>query len=240
MAAAAARRTGASVAGSHLSRRLLDRHLRADVLAVGAHQRQSVLDEHLARRWRGERSARRMGSLVAAQGSGRAGWLVDNFQPTNTAPSKANATDEILVIPTTTPLSAADSAAISTYWQSVWLADGDAGKIAAANAALTAAVGAAHAADLISDYAPFNLTDSPAAPLDQGRASRFPSRSSCFLPIRRPRCSRGRRRRRFASFPTASSSWDSTKTQHEGPHANPGGGRRAGDPAALYRARSFG
>ena len=104
-------------------------------------------------------------SLVAAQGSGRAGWLVDNFQPTNAAPTKANPTDEILVIPTTTPLSAADSAAISTYWQSVWLADGDAGKIAAANAALTAAVGAAHAADLISDYAPFNLTDSPAKPL---------------------------------------------------------------------------
>jgi hypothetical protein len=104
-------------------------------------------------------------SLVAAQGSGRAGWLVDNFQPTNTALTKTNATDEILVIPTTTPLSAADSAAISTYWQSVWLADDDAGKIAAANTALSAAVGAAHAADLISGYAPFNLTDSPAKPL---------------------------------------------------------------------------
>ena len=80
-------------------------------------------------------------------------------------PTKTNATDEILVIPTTTPLSAADAAAISTYWQSVWLADGDAGKIAAANAALTAAVGAARASDLIAGYAPFNLTDSPAAPL---------------------------------------------------------------------------
>src|SRR5271169_5908073 len=66
-------------------------------------------------------------NLVAAQGSGRAGWLVDNFQPVNLAavPSKSNATDEILVIPTTTPLAAADAAVISAYWQSVWLADGD-------------------------------------------------------------------------------------------------------------------
>jgi hypothetical protein len=99
--------------------------------------------------------------LVAAQGSGRAGWLVDNFRPTDAAPIKANATDEILVIPTTMPLAATDAAAISTYWQSVWLADGDARKIAAANAALTAAAGAANAADLISSYAPFNLADTP-------------------------------------------------------------------------------
>ncbi len=44
------------------------------------------------------------GSLVASQGSGRAGWLIDNFQPTNLAakPKKAASTDEILVIPTTT------------------------------------------------------------------------------------------------------------------------------------------
>ena len=50
-------------------------------------------------------------SLVRAHGSGRAGWLADNFQPTNlaTAPPKAEATDEILVIPTITPLYAAGS-----------------------------------------------------------------------------------------------------------------------------------
>lgn len=105
--------------------------------------------------------------LVRAQGSGRAGWLADNFQPVNIAaePTKSKATDEILVIPTDTPLSAVEAAAISTYWQSVWLADGDTGKVDAANAALTAAVGATRAAQLISDYAPFNLTDSPPAPL---------------------------------------------------------------------------
>jgi len=106
-------------------------------------------------------------SLVLAQGAGRAGWLADNFQPVNLAsePHKISATDEILVVPTDTPLSAAESGVLSTYWQSIWLADDDPSQISAANAALTAAVGAARAAQLISSYVPFNLADRPAAPL---------------------------------------------------------------------------
>jgi hypothetical protein len=105
--------------------------------------------------------------LVIAQGSGRAGWLADHFQPLNLAaePQKTHATDEILVIPTDTPLDAAETAAVSAYWQSVWLADGDSAKVDAANGILTAAVGAARAAQLISDYVPFNLADKPALPL---------------------------------------------------------------------------
>ena len=101
--------------------------------------------------------------LVAAHGAGRAGWLADSFQPVNIAeePIKSEATDEILVIATTAPPGAADAIAISSYWQSVWVADGDAAQVAAANATLSAAVGASHAADLISGYAPFNLSDSP-------------------------------------------------------------------------------
>jgi hypothetical protein len=106
-------------------------------------------------------------SFVAAQSSGRAGWLADNFQPVNLAqaPTKTKATDEILVIPTDTPLAAAEAAAIATYWQSVWLADGDSGKVNVANAALTAAVGAARAAQLTADYVPYNLSDVAAKPL---------------------------------------------------------------------------
>jgi hypothetical protein len=106
-------------------------------------------------------------ALVSSQGSGRAGWLVDNFQPTNLAakPKKAAETDEILVIPTTTALNAAEATAISNYWQAVWLADGDAVKQQAALNALNAAVGAARASDLIAGYVPFNLTDKPADPL---------------------------------------------------------------------------
>ena len=102
--------------------------------------------------------------LVAAHGSGRAGWLADNFKPTNTAPVKTQTIDEILVIPATSALAAGETAAISTYWQAVWLADDDAGKIKAAGAALEAAVGAARAAELIAGYVPFNLGDAPAPP----------------------------------------------------------------------------
>jgi hypothetical protein len=105
-------------------------------------------------------------SLVAAHGSGRAGYIVDTLQPTNLPPpAKAAATDEILVIPTQTPLAAADAAAITVYWQAAWLADGDAGELQAAQNALNTAVGAARAAELIAGYVPFNLADSPAPPL---------------------------------------------------------------------------
>lgn len=104
-------------------------------------------------------------NLVQAHGSGRAGWLADHFVPLNLAsePKKTDPTDEILVIPTDTPLSAAEASALSTYWQKVWLADGDAAKSDAAKTALNAAVGAARAAQLITAYVPFNLGDAPAA-----------------------------------------------------------------------------
>jgi hypothetical protein len=105
-------------------------------------------------------------SLVAAHGSGRAGWLVDTYEPVNVAskPTKAVATDEILVIATQTPLSPVESAAITAYWQAIWLADGNAGKQKTAQDALTAAVGAARASELVASYAPLNLADSPTLP----------------------------------------------------------------------------
>jgi hypothetical protein len=106
-------------------------------------------------------------NLVATNGSGRAGWLVDNFQPVNlaSAPAKAKASDEILVIPTNAPLGAADASAISAYWEAYWLADGDAAKQQTALSTLNAAVGAARAANLIANYVPFNLADKPTPPL---------------------------------------------------------------------------
>lgn len=60
--------------------------------------------------------------LVVAHGSGRAGYIVDTYQPVNepAAPVKANATDVILVIPTQAPLNAVEAAAITAYWQAVW------------------------------------------------------------------------------------------------------------------------
>ena len=116
-------------------------------------------DERAA--WRG---------LVAAHGSGRAGYIVDTYQPTNTAaaPKKVQASDTILVIPTQAPLAAAEVAAITAYWQAIWLAGGDATKTDAAAAALQAAVGTARAATLAADDVPFNLADVPTPPLGKG------------------------------------------------------------------------
>jgi hypothetical protein len=113
-------------------------------------------DERAA--WRG---------LVAAHGSGRAGWIVDHYQPTNLAqkPMKTAATDEILVIATQMPLSAPEAAPATTYWQAIWLANGDRAGQQAARAALDAALGAARAAEIVANYQPYNLTDKPNPPL---------------------------------------------------------------------------
>jgi len=104
--------------------------------------------------------------LVAAHGSGRAGYIADTYQPVNLAdqPTEAAASDEILVIPTQTPLDAAEAAAVTAYWSAVWAAAGDATAIQEAAAALDAAVGAARAAELLAAYVPFNLSDTPAPP----------------------------------------------------------------------------
>lgn len=105
-------------------------------------------------------------NLVAAHGSGRASWIVDSYQPANLAaePVKAAPGDEILVIPTQTPLAPAQATAISSYWQAIWLADGDSTKTQAALAALQAAVGNVTATQLIQNYVPYNLTDKLAPP----------------------------------------------------------------------------
>ncbi|HEY3726033.1 MAG TPA: hypothetical protein VGL51_02590 [Solirubrobacteraceae bacterium] len=106
------------------------------------------------------------GALVSAVGSGRAGWIVDNYSPVNVnkRPSKASADDEILVIVTQTPLDAAQATAIGAYWEAVWRAADDVAAQQVAQAALEAAVGAAQAAQLIAEYAPYNLADTPTPP----------------------------------------------------------------------------
>jgi hypothetical protein len=110
-----------------------------------------------------ERAAWKM--LVGAHGSGRASWIVDHYSPTNPpAPTKAAASDEILIIPTQSPLGDAEADAISAYWRSIWLADGDRTKTDAANSTLETAVGAGRANELIQNYAPYNLSDKPTPP----------------------------------------------------------------------------
>jgi hypothetical protein len=108
--------------------------------------------------------------LVAAHGSSRSGYIVDTFRPSNLSdePVKAQRSDEILVIPTTTPLASSEATAIANYWQAIWVANGNAAQQQTAQSNLVAAVGAARAAQLIATYQPYNLSDRPPPPLGKG------------------------------------------------------------------------
>jgi hypothetical protein len=112
----------------------------------------------------GQRAAWR--DLVAAHGSGRAGWIVEQYQPVNLAqqPTKAAPADEILVIGTLTPLPPAQAAAAATYWVAVRRAGDDQAAVAAARAALDATAGTAAAASIVADYRPDFLSDVPVPP----------------------------------------------------------------------------
>jgi hypothetical protein len=110
--------------------------------------------------------------LVAAHGSGRAGYLADTYQPSNPAdqPARVAPSDEFLVVPTQAPLAAADATAVAQYWAAVWVAN-TAAELNAARAALDNAMGAAAADQLVADYVPFNLSDVPAPPDTTGSVS---------------------------------------------------------------------
>ena len=116
--------------------------------------------------WRagGEESFERMAwrDLVASHGSGRAGWIVQQYQPMNPneKPIKDSPTDILLIIPSNRPMPAAGA----IYWQSVWRADGRADLLAAAFAALEAAVGPAQAREIADNFRPVNLADAPSPP----------------------------------------------------------------------------
>ncbi len=98
--------------------------------------------------------------LAHSHGSGRAAWIVQQFQPVNLAakPSKPRSQDVILVVPAETPLPEDEQAPTLVYWRDLWLADGDTEKTAAANTALELAVGQARAAEIATQYVPVNFS----------------------------------------------------------------------------------
>jgi hypothetical protein len=104
-------------------------------------------------------------ALVSSHGSGRAAWIVQQFQPLNlsTKPVKPRSQDVILAIPSQAPLTAVEEAAIRAFWRALWLVDGDATQSAAARAALETSVSAARAAELVAQYVPVNFK-APLAP----------------------------------------------------------------------------
>ncbi|HEX8187999.1 MAG TPA: hypothetical protein VF586_06600 [Pyrinomonadaceae bacterium] len=103
--------------------------------------------------------------LVNSHGSGRASWVVSEYQPTNVAdrPAKPRAQDVVLTIATETPLTPAEDAAAATFWLAAWLADGDAAQVAAAQAALETEVGQERAGEIIAQYQPVNFAEPLAA-----------------------------------------------------------------------------
>jgi hypothetical protein len=115
------------------------------------------IEEQERAAWRG---------LVASHGSGRAAWIVENYQPPNipTKPAKAAATDVILVVATSVPLGAAEEMATAKFWRELWRADGVKADEDAARATFEAAVGVDRAAEIIKQFEPANLDEKPQPP----------------------------------------------------------------------------
>ena len=102
--------------------------------------------------------------LAAAHGSGRAGWIVEAYEPANlpAKPVKVRAEDVVLTVAVETAVPDAD--AVSNYWRDLWLADGAAAASATAEAALEAAVGPTRADEVRAGLVPANF----AAPIAGG------------------------------------------------------------------------
>ncbi len=115
------------------------------------------LDQHRGA-WRG---------LVSSHGSGRAAWIMEQYQPLNLdqKPTKALSTDIILTIASETPLSNAEQTAAATYWKAIWLANGDRNRENAARSILNNAIGNDRATEIIQNYQPRNLEETPKSPL---------------------------------------------------------------------------
>jgi hypothetical protein len=102
-------------------------------------------------------------SLVKSHGSGRAFWIIGQFEPTNLAEEPAKAAGQlILVVVTNEPLPPAEKPAVRAYWRDVWLANNDRAQLDAAFEQVADDLGEARAEVIRAEYAPQNLADRPA------------------------------------------------------------------------------
>ncbi|MGS2619513.1 hypothetical protein ACVCAH_34130 [Micromonospora sp. LZ34] len=106
-----------------------------------------------------ERTAWR--DLVAAHGSGRAGWIVRSYQPPNPLdkPERSDPAEVLLVIVAADPL----PSAAAEYWETAWRAAGNPAALEEAYTALADAAGEATAGQIVETYRPVNFGDPPAA-----------------------------------------------------------------------------
>ncbi len=98
--------------------------------------------------------------LVNSHGSGRAAWIIANYAPINSGaiPTKALATDIVLVIATENPPTAIEEPAVLNFWRDTWLADGDTTQTLPA---LETIVGADRAKEIVEQYQPANFGELP-------------------------------------------------------------------------------
>jgi hypothetical protein len=120
-------------------------------------------------------------ALATSHGSGRAGWILQQYQPVNAAakPSKPRPQDVILTISSETPLLPVEEAPVAAFWRAAWLSDGDAVQMAAAAAALGAAVGVARGEQIANEYVPANFSK----PLTPGVSKAGVNLSVAFLTL---------------------------------------------------------
>ena len=122
-------------------------------------------DERAA--WRG---------LVASHGSGRATWIVKKFRPLNPLmpgdpegdpalelkPQSKVTGDLILVVTAEGDLTAAERTALTDFWTAIWKANGDSDLETSALNDLQGEVGPDRANELVTEFAPYNVTEKPA------------------------------------------------------------------------------
>ncbi|MFE9775607.1 hypothetical protein ACFYOV_28865 [Streptomyces sp. NPDC005931] len=116
-----------------------------------------AVDAYWIALWRAGGNARAEQSaweeLTRRVSAGRASWLLKSRRPANRAeqPTGVQPGTTVLVVRTSQRVAADDRQPTVTYWTAVWRAHGDRAKIAAADAALNAAVGATRAASIRSN-----------------------------------------------------------------------------------------
>ena len=103
--------------------------------------------------------------LVRGVGAGRAKWLTDQVVPVNAADEPVIAAGEhVLLIRPPAPVAVAEHPAIKAFWARVWSTSGAERDQAFAD--LSAAVGAARAAEIEAGLEPVNLRDPAVKPSD--------------------------------------------------------------------------
>lgn len=102
-------------------------------------------------------------SLVANHGSGRAYWITQSYRPRNDSERSISREKNqvILVISTEKPLAKDEREIVENFWETWWRNTGNVINLEEARQDLINKLGASRAQEIMTQYAPFNLTDFP-------------------------------------------------------------------------------